>query len=170
MRTQLTKRQRSVLQFIAQFIRDRGYAPTLREIGKQFGIKSTNGVNDHLLALTRKGYLHPRDRGENDCQGAARGLCLTLKGKEEIYGQLRDGLKERIAEFLHEQVWSHTMIGVFTRAHQDDKGVYTFSDSTVDDWQKMMNCPYDDLPEPQKTFARDRAKNLMMIFERESRG
>ncbi len=36
---------------------ERGYPPTLREIGGHMGIRSTNGVNDHLEALTRKGYL-----------------------------------------------------------------------------------------------------------------
>jgi repressor LexA len=34
-----------------------GYPPTLREIGEHMGIRSTNGVNDHLKALERKGYL-----------------------------------------------------------------------------------------------------------------
>ena len=40
----LTDRQREILDFITQSIRDRGYPPTLREIGIHFGIKSTNGV------------------------------------------------------------------------------------------------------------------------------
>src|SRR5215510_10622196 len=53
----LTERQRQVLEFIARSIRERGYPPTLREIGEQMGIRSTNGVNDHLKALERKGYL-----------------------------------------------------------------------------------------------------------------
>ncbi len=46
-----------VLDFIRQSIHDRGYPPTLREIGARMGIRSTNGVNDHLRALERKGYL-----------------------------------------------------------------------------------------------------------------
>ena len=57
----LTDRQRAVLQFIADSIGDRGYPPTLREIGNHLGIKSTNGVNDHLRALERKGYLTRED-------------------------------------------------------------------------------------------------------------
>jgi len=53
----LTERQRQILEFITKRIEEQGYPPTIREIGEQMGIKSTNGVNDHLKALERKGYL-----------------------------------------------------------------------------------------------------------------
>lgn len=57
----LTERQQMVLDYIRQSIADRGYPPTLREIGARMGIRSTNGVNDHLRALERKGYLTRED-------------------------------------------------------------------------------------------------------------
>ena len=53
----LTERQEKILAFIKKSILDQGYPPTIREIGEHFGIRSTNGVNDHLKALERKGYL-----------------------------------------------------------------------------------------------------------------
>src|SRR5215813_10145284 len=53
----LTERQKQVLDFIGASIQERGYPPTLREIGEHMKIRSTNGVNDHLKALERKGYL-----------------------------------------------------------------------------------------------------------------
>ncbi|NOY90265.1 MAG: transcriptional repressor LexA [Deltaproteobacteria bacterium] len=53
----LTDRQRVVLEFIHHSMDEFGYPPTLREIGGHLGIRSTNGVNDHLRALERKGYL-----------------------------------------------------------------------------------------------------------------
>jgi len=56
-REPLTPRQQEVLDFISSSIRSRGYPPTLREIGEHLHIRSTNGVNDHLLALKKKGYL-----------------------------------------------------------------------------------------------------------------
>ena len=56
--TALTDRQRRVLEFIEVQIRQVGYPPTIREIGRQLGMRSTNGVNDHLKALEKKGYLH----------------------------------------------------------------------------------------------------------------
>jgi len=57
MATTLTDRQLEVLRFIAREIDERGYPPTIREIGEALDIRSTNGVNDHLKALERKGYL-----------------------------------------------------------------------------------------------------------------
>lgn len=73
----LTKRQAQTLDFIRSSIEDRGYPPTLREIGEHMGIRSTNGVNDHLRALERKGYLTREDmksralRVVDDVPGAA---------------------------------------------------------------------------------------------------
>jgi len=57
----LTHRQRAVLDFISGSIHERGYPPTLREIGNHLGIRSTNGVNDHLRALERKGFITRED-------------------------------------------------------------------------------------------------------------
>lgn len=56
-KAKLTRRQKMVLDFVMRTIREEGYPPTLREIGNHMGIRSTNGVNDHLKALERKGYL-----------------------------------------------------------------------------------------------------------------
>lgn len=60
-RDTLTQRQQQILDFISMRIEDAGYPPTLREIGEHFGIRSTNGVNDHLKALEKKGYLRRED-------------------------------------------------------------------------------------------------------------
>ena len=57
----LTDRQQQILDFISTSIAERGYPPTLREIGEHFGIRSTNGVNDHLKALEKKGVLRRED-------------------------------------------------------------------------------------------------------------
>jgi repressor LexA len=61
MRPDLTGRQRQVYDFITQSIEERGYPPTLREIGSFMRIRSTNGVNDHLKALERKGWITRED-------------------------------------------------------------------------------------------------------------
>ena len=66
----LTSRQQEVLSFIEDSISSRGFPPTLREIGEHLGIKSTNGVNDHLKALTRKGFLRRNSM-------KSRGMCPT---------------------------------------------------------------------------------------------
>jgi repressor LexA len=54
---QLTERQREVYEFIRDKIRNRGYGPTVREIGDQFDISSPNGVMCHLKALEKKGLI-----------------------------------------------------------------------------------------------------------------
>ncbi len=77
----LTDRQLEVLRFIAQQIEDAGYPPTIREIGEALDIRSTNGVNDHLKALERKGYLS-RDPVKS------RALIPTDAAREQL-GQAR---------------------------------------------------------------------------------
>ena len=53
----MTKRQKMVYEFIRDKIRNRGYGPTVREIGEQFDISSPNGVMCHLKALEKKGII-----------------------------------------------------------------------------------------------------------------
>src|SRR3954467_7795933 len=53
----LTSRQRQIYDFLKDKIRNRGYGPTVREIGPNFGIRSPNGVMCHLKALERKGLI-----------------------------------------------------------------------------------------------------------------
>ncbi len=53
----LTPRQREIYDFLADKINNRGYGPTVREIGLEFNIKSPNGVICHLKALERKGLI-----------------------------------------------------------------------------------------------------------------
>ena len=53
----LTNRQQEIYDFVKSKITGRGYGPTVREIGTEFGIKSPNGVMCHLKALERKGFI-----------------------------------------------------------------------------------------------------------------
>ena len=64
MAKQLTKRQQTVLETIRAWIRERGYPPTIRELGKLLGIRSLRGVTTHLDAIAKKGFLkrEPRAR------------------------------------------------------------------------------------------------------------
>lgn len=55
--SQLTDRQREIYEFIRTKIENRGYGPTVREIGEAFQIKSPNGVMCHLKALEKKGLI-----------------------------------------------------------------------------------------------------------------
>ncbi len=53
---------------------EQGFGPTIREIGTRFGIASTNGVNDHLMALQNKGLIMPSHQ-------KARAKVLTKKAR-----------------------------------------------------------------------------------------
>lgn len=53
----LTERQRAIHAFCCRQVEKYGQMPSLRQLGVEFGIKSTNGVCDHLRALVRKGYM-----------------------------------------------------------------------------------------------------------------
>jgi repressor LexA len=53
----LTARQRQVLEFIDSEVRQRGYPPSVREIGEAVGLSSPSTVHAHLAALQDKGYL-----------------------------------------------------------------------------------------------------------------
>jgi repressor LexA len=53
----LTARQREVLEIIEQHMRERGYPPSVREIGEAVGLTSPSTVHAHLAALQRRGYL-----------------------------------------------------------------------------------------------------------------
>ena len=54
---ELTDRQRQLLEFIEDHLRIQGFPPSIREMADHMGIRSTNGVNDHLKALLKKGYI-----------------------------------------------------------------------------------------------------------------
>lgn len=92
----LTDRQQAILDFITQSIDERGYPPTLREIGEHFGIRSTNGVNDHLRALEKKGHLQREDLksralrpvGAPSSSSAARGQATGRASSVDLGGDI----------------------------------------------------------------------------------
>lgn len=70
----LTERQEEILEFIRTAIAGRGIPPSMREIGEQLGIRSTNGVEGHLAALEKGGYI-TRERGKS------RGILLRTAAR-----------------------------------------------------------------------------------------
>src|SRR5665213_749828 len=53
----LSGKRRQILEFIALQIRDRGYPPSVREIGEAVGLTSSSTVHTHLQVLQRDGFL-----------------------------------------------------------------------------------------------------------------
>lgn len=77
----LTSRQRNVLLYIQNHIRQSGIAPSIREIAANFGFSSTGTVRDYLKALTRKGYLNIQPRKSRHISiKAAHGFKIPILG------------------------------------------------------------------------------------------
>ena len=56
----LTRRQREIVDFIRRFVTERGYAPSLMEIGAEFGLTSPATIHKHLKSLVERGAIrHP---------------------------------------------------------------------------------------------------------------
>ena len=58
MGVKLSARQASIFEFIQQKLDERGYPPSVREIGEAVGLKSSSTVHAHLKQLQKKGYIH----------------------------------------------------------------------------------------------------------------
>jgi len=84
----LTKRQKEILDFTEDFIRDKGYSPSLEEIARHFKLSSVATVHEHISALKAKHYLSTE---ENQARS------LNVYGKEDIKDQITLPLLGRIA-------------------------------------------------------------------------
>jgi len=81
----LTKRQREILDYLQDFIQQHGYAPSLEEIGRRFGLSSLATVHKHLTNLQEKGFIKRawnRSRSVEmiPTQTAGRSVDLPLLG------------------------------------------------------------------------------------------
>jgi len=74
----LTKRQKEILDFIKEFIAIHDYAPSFREIGENFKLKSIATVSEHIAALQNKEYLKKDP-------SMARSLQLTPVWEDRVF-------------------------------------------------------------------------------------
>jgi repressor LexA len=136
----LTQRQEQTLDFIRQSIEQRGYPPTLREIGEHMGIRSTNGVNDHLRALERKGYLTREDMKSRalklveDATQASRGAAASAQNDEDlleiqVVGRVAAGLPLLAEENVIDTVRVDRML---VRGGRDVFGLRVQGDSMIE--------------------------------------
>jgi repressor LexA len=73
------RKQRQIIDFLRQYIKANGVAPTLRQIANAIGVKSLATVHEHLEALKEKGLI-------KKTVGAVRGLELTEEVRDESEG------------------------------------------------------------------------------------
>jgi repressor LexA len=87
----LTNQQQSVYNFIRGKIVERGYGPTVREIGEFMNIKSPNGVMCHLRALERKGML-TRTANKSRAIELTEPVSRLMGGSLPIEGKIAGGV------------------------------------------------------------------------------
>ena len=91
-RIALTTRQREIYEFLRDKIVNRGYGPTVREIGTHFSIRSPNGVMCHLKALERKGLISREQNMSRAIQlsdAPQNRLSVTLIGTASTGGPIQ---------------------------------------------------------------------------------
>ena len=74
----ITKRQKTVLEKIKNFMIENSYPPTIRDIAREFGFSSPKAVTDHLKSLERKGFI--------ERNSLARSIKLTGKALDMLDG------------------------------------------------------------------------------------
>jgi repressor LexA len=74
----ITKRQKTVLEKIKNFMVENSYPPTIRDIAREFGFSSPKAVTDHLKSLKRKGFI--------ERNSLARSIKLTGKALDMLDG------------------------------------------------------------------------------------
>ena len=74
----LTDRQQAILDFINEYVSENGFPPSVREIGRRFGIYPAT-VQDHIQALERKGYLQKK-------RFQSRTLSVPASSRRQVSG------------------------------------------------------------------------------------
>jgi repressor LexA len=125
----LTDRQKQIYDFLSITVREKGYAPSIPEIGKRFRITSTRGVFDHLKALEKKGYIKRVGTRAIDIVSQSGRSALPQAKEIPIVGRIRAG-----APFLAEE----NIEGSLTVASEMARGTETFAlkvngDSMIED-------------------------------------
>ena len=87
----LTARQKAIYDFLVKSIREKGFAPSIHEIGKQFKIASTNGVSDHLKALEKKGYIRRVGKRAIEVVNALGKAVLSATREVPVLGKVPAG-------------------------------------------------------------------------------
>ena len=105
--TDLTERQRQVLEFIDAEVRQRGYPPSVREIGEAVGLSSSSTVHAHLAALQDKGFLRrdpTKPRAIEVCFESGSGAIVERRPTRHVplVGDVAAGTGVLAAEHIEE--------------------------------------------------------------------
>lgn len=106
----LTHRQETILEFVAEHSRERGFPPTLREIGEAIGLGNVSAVRGHVEALEKKGYI---------AKDPEKARSIRIVHSPSVLSRF----KKKLHEFVHtdEGVLHKVVYGIalVTRGRQD---------------------------------------------------
>lgn len=96
----LSKMERRILDYLIDYLKRNTYQPSIREIGKRFGIKSTKTVSEYLQSLADKGYI---EREASRSRGV-RIVGLELQNSDTVtvpyYGKIAAGQPALLRDFV----------------------------------------------------------------------
>ena len=96
----LSKMERRILDYLIDYLKRNTYQPSIREIGKRFGIKSTKTVSEYLQALADKGYI---EREASRSRGV-RIVGLELQNADTVtipyYGKIAAGQPALLRDYV----------------------------------------------------------------------
>src|SRR5689334_2274985 len=98
----LTERQRAILEFINEYVNENGFPPSVREIGRRFGIYPAT-VQDHIQALERKGYLQKK-RFQSRTLSVPASSRRQINGGIPIVGRVAAGLPLLAQENIEDMI------------------------------------------------------------------
>ena len=107
----LTDRQKAIYDFLLKTIREKGFAPSIPEIGKQFKIASTNGVSDHLKALEKKGYIRRVGKRAFEVLNAFGKTVLSATREVPMLGRVPAGKPFLSEENIEGLLWIPSDMG-----------------------------------------------------------
>jgi repressor LexA len=100
----ITARQRRIIDYIGQTVRDRGYPPTVREIGEAVGLNSSSSVHAQLANLERRGLLRRDPSRPRAMELQGPGAPRTVAVSVPLLGRVSAGspvmADENVEEYL----------------------------------------------------------------------
>ena len=82
---ELNKREKAILKFIEKQVKEKGYPPSVREIGKAVGLSSTATVHGYIEKLTQKGYIKKEDQKGRTLKLLKGGLTESEPEQKSFY-------------------------------------------------------------------------------------
>jgi repressor LexA len=122
----ITQRQRRILEFIGKTVRERGYPPTVREIGEAVGLTSSSSVHAQLANLEKKGLLR-KDPTK------PRAMTLAPEQRAEgvtvpLVGRIAAGEPVMADEHIEDRI---VVPATFARGHSDHFALRVSGESMV---------------------------------------